>query len=149
MRPSFRSAAFGSWVPHFVAWSNARSGIDRFASEGEVAAHRGLFALQRVEVRHVEMFRHHVVGPNRSIREGSAGIAAIERWLSFDAADPDVWLERFLAGRPFERGNGRCGRALWMWQLIRDGRAFPAVDAGDARGPAQSAGKRTCGLALN
>lgn len=130
MSMAFRRSAFEPWVRDFVDWSHGESGISRPSTEAEVAAHRGLFALDRVEIGNLSSFLRHAVGPDalEPATSGDLGLLLVD--LAPAEADVDLWLARFQARRPLRTGNGRCGRALWMWHRLRSGWTFEAPLAG-------------------
>jgi hypothetical protein len=131
MALDFYAPAFGGWVQDFVRRSNAMAGITRDPTAAEVAAHRGLLAANALAVDNLVMFVRHIergavlrsedTSPLKDrapdIRAELDAILAEARTL---AAPPDRLHRDFEALRPFTDGNGRCGRALLLWRMIRE-----------------------------
>jgi hypothetical protein len=125
-------SALGDWVPDFVRVSNRMAGIDREPTPAEISAHRGLLAANALRVENLEMFVHHIakgahVRDNRSdddapsAAELKAALATIVLAAQKRAASPQRLHRIYTMLNPFTRGNGRCGRALLMWQVMRAG----------------------------
>jgi hypothetical protein len=119
MPMSFRHSAFAPWVGDFVTWSFGQSDIRRLPTTAEIAAHRGLFALDTVRSEHLAMFCRHAVGPTAVTASSRSHLAVALAELGAPELDADLWVRRFLARRPLEDGNGRCARALRMWHDLR------------------------------
>ena len=129
-------AALGEWVPGFVRVNNRMAGIDREPSAAEVAAHRGLLAANELRVENLELFVRHVA-PGAHLRDTAhddgwsedetsasrdelrADLSAIVAAARSKSAKPDRLHRLYRMLRPFTDANGRCGRALWMWQVMR------------------------------
>src|SRR4051812_46813985 len=131
---SHRSGAFEPWVVDFVRESNAISGIRRDPTRAEIGAHRGLLAADALEVGNLEMFARHVqVGAvlRANSAVGSASDAAAEAEQMRSDLDTIVCAVRtglatpfelhrlYRMLRPFTDANGRSGRVLWLWQVVR------------------------------
>jgi hypothetical protein len=126
-------SALGDWVPDFVRISNRMAGITREPTPSEISAHRGLLAANALRVENLEMFVHHVAegarvkddrSPNdeaRSSAELKADLATIVLAAQKHAASPQRLHRIYTLLSPFTGGNGRCGRALLMWQVMRAG----------------------------
>lgn len=121
----------------FIEESNAIEGIVRPVTSVEIDAHLTLLGLDAVTVADLEAFVE-VIEPGAQLRRRSGmnvrvgdhaapvGGVAIELMLEGllrdvtagkNLADPyDVHL-RYENLHPFTDGNGRSGRALWLWQL--------------------------------
>jgi len=126
-------AALSDWVPHFVRASNRLAGIDREPTASEISAHRGLLAANRLRVENLEQFVRHVAGGARlrdtnssRARKGAladinlrADLETIVEAASTRAVSPARLYRIYRLLRPFTDGNGRCGRALLMWQVMR------------------------------
>ncbi len=130
-------SAMAAWVPYFVIVSNRISGIDRRPTEAEVAAHRGLLATNNLRVENLEIFVDHIAQGARLRDKADLGIgddgilfrvepkidlATIVKGIRSLAASPERLHRLFSLLQPFTDGNGRCGRALIMWQIIRRSR---------------------------
>jgi hypothetical protein len=126
-------AALSDWVPHFVRASNRLAGIDRDPTATEISAHRGLLAANKLRVENLEQFVRHVAGGARLREAASDGAACpadadlradletIVEAASARAASPARVYRIYRLLRPFTDGNGRCARALLMWQVMRQG----------------------------
>lgn len=131
MRLDINPAALGDWVPHFVRASNRLAGINREPTAAEISAHRGLLAANSLRVENLEQFVRHVAGGAR-LREAPgigdrgteathlrADLATIVEAARAKATSPARLHRIYSMLRPFTDGNGRCGRALLMWQVMR------------------------------
>lgn len=128
----------------FVVESNRIEGITRPPTTPEIWAHDTLWALDRVTVADLEVFVTAVAGSRAVLRrnrgmdvtvgghrpiEGGPDVEGRLRWLlrtcfSADgalAASPYQAHREYETLHPFMDGNGRSGRALWAWQMMRDG----------------------------
>ena len=119
----------------FVRESNKIEGIIRPPTEDELAAHDRLLRLDKITVGDMEAFVKLVqpdailrrsVGLN--VRVGShvppPGGPDIERSLenllsNTDGRHPFGVHCEYEALHPFTGGNGRSGRALWLWAMNR------------------------------
>lgn len=123
----------------FVVESNRIEGIHREPTAVEREAHAHLWALYNVEVSDLRAYVLAVAGSGSVLRDKAyldirvgnyfppAGGPHIEEELRtvLDCAhtgkrpwDVHVAYERL---HPFLDGNGRSGRALWAWQMLRQG----------------------------
>jgi hypothetical protein len=136
-------AALGDWVPDFVRVSNRMAGITREPTVSEISAHRGLLAANALRVENLELFVHHVAegarlrseagtpAPSANEQTAPAGelkadLATIVLAAQKQAASPQRLHRIYTLLSPFTDGNGRAGRALLMWQIMRvGGRAKP------------------------
>jgi hypothetical protein len=138
------AAAFGEWVQRFVRASNRMSGIVREPTPAEISAHRGLLAANTLRVENLEMFVHHVAGARMrgaadaepdgepiSAAELKADLATIVMAAQTQNASPARLHRIYTMLRPFTDGNRRCGRALVMWQMLRERRASHGQSYGD------------------
>lgn len=147
------AAALGGWVREFVRVSNRMAGITREPTAAEVGAHRGLLAANSLRVENLELFIHHIA-PGAELRDlpldaededlaigddVRADLATIVLAAQARAASPDRLHRIYQRLRPFTDGNGRCGRALWMWQVMRgtpeELSAIARLDLADASHP--------------
>lgn len=118
----------------FIAESNRIEGIHRAVTRGEMVAHEHLLAAPALTVPLLESFVWTIahapirksVGMN--VRVGNhlppAGgpeiIGELTRLLWEGAPSPALAYEthcRYEALHPFMDGNGRSGRAIWLWQM--------------------------------
>lgn len=150
------AAALGDWVPDFVRVSNRMAGITRDPTAAEISAHRGLLAANSLRVENLELFVHHIE-PGAGLRdafradtepgdEGSASttdlradLATIVLAARTRSASPYRLHRIYRLLRPFTDGNERCGRVLWMWQMMRGTREelaeFMGLSLFDAKHP--------------
>ena len=140
-------SALGDWVPDFVRISNRMAGIVREPTPAEISAHRGLLAANALRVENLEMFVHHIakgahVRDERSDDEApspaelKASLATIVLAAQKHAASPQRLHRIYTMLNPFTDGNGRCGRALLMWQVMRAGER-ESTQRGSMRGSAE------------
>lgn len=121
-------------VVEFVRESNRIEGIRREPTAGEIAAHKAFFGLRRVTVPDVERLVSELAGaelrdrPGMNVRVGFhlplPGGPQIRNalWSLLDGLDDLTPFEAHVAYEtlhPFMDGNGRSGRALWVW-MMRD-----------------------------
>jgi len=125
------SAALGGWVGEFVRVSNRMAGIVREPTPAEIGAHRGLLATNSLCAENLAVFVQHVApGAGwRAFDSGDAGrdanagprgdLETIVRAAKSKRASAAEIHRLYRLLRPFTDANGRCGRALWMWQMMR------------------------------
>lgn len=151
-------------IERFVAESNKIEGIHREPTEAEVAAHEKFLTLRRITLDDLKELVS-VLQPDAVIRDnatlnvrignyvpqrGGPGIVKkLENLLS--TANQYEWRARMKMAyeihceyetlHPFMDGNGRSGRALWLWMM--DGNAplgflhhwyYQSLDALSGRG---------------
>lgn len=120
----------------FVKESNRIEGITRAPTAGELREHREFLALEQITVENLERFVK-VVAPGKPLRrewtmnvrvgnhlppQGGPHIEADLRTLLLDVDDgrnPYTIHRRYETLHPFMDGNGRSGRVLWLWQMVR------------------------------
>lgn len=119
----------------FVAESNRIEGILRNPTPEEIEAHRVLLNTQIPDVSDIEQFVS-VVAPGHVLRDQDGldvrvgdhiapfGGATIRKELAFllrkiKISDPWKTHVAYETLHPFTDGNGRSGRAIWLWQMGR------------------------------
>jgi hypothetical protein len=133
----------------FVRESNRIEGIHRDPTPTELHAHERLLGLDSVTVGELEDFVHRVAGaelrrvPGMDVRVGrhvpplggphiEARLDNILAAVRYHELGPYEAHRQYEILHPFRDGNGRSGRALWAWQMRRDGRdpfALPFLHA--------------------
>jgi Fic/DOC family len=123
----------------FVRESNLIEGIDRVPTDYELGAHRRLLACDYLTLKSVEDFvfdicgkqlRREVgmdvrVGPHVPPRGGPSippELAAILDQANGREATAFMVHVAYEKLHPFMDGNGRSGRAVWVWMMRREGR---------------------------
>ena len=115
----------------FVQESNRIEGILRDPTEDEIVAHRLLMALDKITVPDLEIFVA-VVQPGARLRRQLGWDVRVGNHIAPPGGPIiETQLEDLLSGdlgayekhciyetlHPFTDGNGRSGRALWLWQM--------------------------------
>jgi hypothetical protein len=132
----------------FVTESNKIEGILREPFHAEIEAHIALLERDVVQVEDLQAFVG-VVQPNAMLRAtkgldvyvgdhvpppGGPDIVFALTTLLRSANDKkaDVFLTHcaYEDLHPFTDGNGRSGRALWLWMMLKRGRINSATDLG-------------------
>jgi hypothetical protein len=122
----------------FVRESNAIEGITRRPTMEELAIHRAFLQNEAPDVSALEAFVA-IVAPGAVLREregmnvvvgehrppaGGPDIRPQVAALLFrilGVADPYQVHVEYETLHPFMDGNGRSGRVLWLWQMVRRG----------------------------
>lgn len=135
------------WLAEFVRESNRIEGIMRAPRKVEVDATSNFIEAQTISIERVAALvailqpgarlREH---PGLDVRVGShiappGGpniVIALEQLLEKlpDVAQAWEFHREYETLHPFTDGNGRSGRALWLWQTIRSNRAGQATQLG-------------------
>lgn len=135
-----------AWLRSFVKESNKIEGI-HVVREREVEAHAALLMLDKISVDTLERFVD-CVQPGARLRDKSGMDVRVGQHVP-PAGGPEIrgCLETLLdavngGGEPYEGhrlyetlhpfmdGNGRSGRALWLWQMNRAKRAAMPMQLG-------------------
>ncbi|HEY4355933.1 MAG TPA: Fic family protein [Acidobacteriaceae bacterium] len=131
---------------HFIRESNRIEAITREPTDEEVQAHASLLEKQHIEIEDLETFVA-AVAPGNVLRAkrgldvrvgghlpppgGTQIINMLSDVLSFQhASTPFAVHCNFERLRPFTDGNGRSGRALWLWMMKRQSRYEYALKLG-------------------
>lgn len=130
----------------FVRESNRIEGIRRAPSDAEMDAHMKLLSYDDLDVNDMEAFVA-VIAPEHELRRkmgvnvrvgnhiaplgGDKVVIDLDRIL-VDAGNGDPYLihQRYEYLHPFTDGNGRSGRALWLWMHNRAGNLDLALGLG-------------------
>lgn len=134
------------WLKSFVAESNRIEGITRAPTKKEVAAHARVLSRPAIFIDDLSGFVQSVA-PGHTLRDKVGLNVRVGRHIA-PAGGPDVpvRLEAILRNitlanpyrihcdyellHPFTDGNGRSGRALWLWQMLQiGGRGFNQAKA--------------------
>lgn len=124
-------------LERFVQESNAIEGILRPPTVKELTEHEGFLALDELTVEAVCRFCWEVAGvelrdkPGRNVRVGKhvppvggrvirTDLEALLEAVNRGALTPYEAHVRYELLHPFMDGNGRSGRAIWLWQMQRD-----------------------------
>ena len=133
----------------FVRESNRIEGIHREPSDAEIKLHKTLIVRKRVKVEHVTALVA-VCQPNAVLR-ATADVPGVRVGNHIaPPSGPDIvtefasllaqmaakkltpWRAHVLVEmlHPFTDGNGRSGRALWLWHMTLTGRQRQALALG-------------------
>jgi len=127
-------------VAEFVRESNKIEGIHREPTQNEIEALDAFLRLESVSVGDLQVFvsinqpgailreHKHVVnvrvGSHVAPASGPAVRQSLEELLAIvrqDLMHPYRVHSQYETLHPFTDGNGRSGRALWAWQMVRAG----------------------------
>ena len=126
-------------IERFVSESNAIEQINRPPTDDEVVAHSLLFSLKELTIQTLENFVE-MIDPEKKLRRttgqdvrigihypepgGPNVVTQLEAILADANQGFGAWLihNRYQHLHPFTDVNGRSGRALWAWQMLKKGR---------------------------
>lgn len=124
----------------FIRESNHIEGIDRAPTVAEFVAHNSMLACETLAVDDVVGFVG-AIAPGHVLRDepginvrvgdyiapyGGPHIAESLAEILNDARTGDPYLihQRYERLHPFTDGNGRSGRAVWLWMMTRSERGY-------------------------
>ncbi len=127
----------------FIRESNRIEGIHREPLQGEIAAHKALLGCKRITQHGLRTFVQIIagaplrdrmgldvsVGNHRPPMGGPHVPEALDRILqgvNDKNANPYTVHAKYETLHPFMDGNGRSGRALWLYMMVRKG--YDALD---------------------
>jgi hypothetical protein len=128
-------------IVEFVRESNRIEGILRDPTPQEIQATDDFVCAEIMTVGHVKALVA-VLQPNARIRDreglnvrvgshiappGGPQIVVALRAILGATDDPYETHHAYETLHPFTDGNGRSGRALWLWQMLRAGHPIPAI----------------------
>lgn len=123
----------------FVEESNLIEGIDRAPTQEELQAHAVLIRPDATLLSDVALFVRTVAGARLRVLHGmnvrvgahvappggpdiAAALQQLLGCMNDGKLDPFEAHRRYETLHPFMDGNGRSGRALWLWQMLREER---------------------------
>lgn len=136
-----------NWLEKFVKESNRIEGILRPPTESEVDAHSYILGRNTVEVDHLKDFVS-IVAPRNVLRDlvgldvvignhlppvGGPKITPMLLTILMlvnNGGDPYKTHQLYENLHPFTDGNGRSGRALWLWSMQKNGQLHYARKLG-------------------
>jgi hypothetical protein len=133
----------------FVRESNRIEGIRRDPTPEEIKAHKTFIARKRVKIEHVKALVS-VCQPNAVLRDRetvpgvrvgnhiappsgpAVGVDLDKLLLDVGTLAVSPWAAhvRYECLHPFTDGNGRSGRAIWLWHMTLLGRQRAALAIG-------------------
>ena len=125
----------------FVAESNRIEGIHRQPTDAEIKAHRTLIARKRVKIEHVTALvaacqPNAVLGRQPTFTASASAITCATRFeallagIASKALTPWAAHVQYETLHPYTDGNGRSGRAVWLWQMTLKGEQSRALAIG-------------------
>lgn len=133
-----REFDLGKWIENFVRESNMIEGIERLPTDREDIATESFLELTEITIDDLKEFvsvfqpdalirdkanLNVVVGSHRPPRGGPSVVEDLEELLkrvNLDSISPYLAHKSYESLHPFMDGNGRSGRVLWLWQMLRN-----------------------------
>lgn len=136
-----------SWLEKFIAESNKIEGIHRAPYKREIEAHEFILAQDHIEIDHLKQFVS-MIAPRHVLRDregldvyignhvppkGSKDIItrldAILYVINNNGL-PYTTHQLYEDLHPFTDGNGRSGRVLWLWSMIKSNQLSRVMQLG-------------------
>lgn len=122
-------------IPEFVVESNAIEGIYS-TNESDIQAHIDFIRLPKLTIKDVEVFVHVVANAplrsrkGRNVRVGNyyppmggrhirSLLSELLKKVNDNSIHPYLAHVDYELLHPFMDGNGRSGRAIWLWQMFQ------------------------------
>ena len=124
------------WVTEAVRQSYALSSCRREPTTAELGAHRGLMMCRRLEPSNLIVLMSYIDpaatlrqdGDRQGADDGAGALLKLLALANAKLAAPHELMSLFTLAKPFTAGNGRCGRALWLWLALHGSEAeFAAI----------------------
>ena len=124
-----------AWLEKFIAESNKIEGINRAPYQREIDAHEMILRLDQIDIPHLQEFVS-MIAPHHSLRsqpgmdvmvgdhlpepggpEVVVKLTTLLERINTDSVNPFILHKEYEFLHPFTNGNGRSGRAIWLWLM--------------------------------